>query len=71
MKILKKALKKKEIEFNPKQLESLVEIPPSTEMGDFAFPCFSFSKQLKMSPQEIAINIRQEISYGPRLLEDR
>ncbi|MCL2058023.1 MAG: arginine--tRNA ligase [Oscillospiraceae bacterium] len=31
-----------------------LEVPPSREMGDFAFPCFKLSKELKKSPAEIA-----------------
>ena len=31
-----------------------LEKPPKPELGDYAFPCFSLSKQLKKSPAEIA-----------------
>jgi arginyl-tRNA synthetase len=31
-----------------------LEIPPNPELGDYAFPCFSLSKQLKKAPQQIA-----------------
>lgn len=35
-------------------IERLIEIPPSSEMGDFAFPCFSLSRLLRKSPVSIA-----------------
>lgn len=36
------------------QLQSFIEIPPNTEMGDFALPCFKLSKILRLSPIKIA-----------------
>ena len=32
----------------------LVEIPPKTELGDFAFPCFRLAKVYRKAPQMIA-----------------
>ncbi|MBQ7518773.1 MAG: arginine--tRNA ligase, partial [Clostridia bacterium] len=34
--------------------ESLLEVPPDSKMGDFAFPCFRLSKALRMGPPVIA-----------------
>jgi arginyl-tRNA synthetase len=31
-----------------------MEIPPTSELGDFAYPCFSLAKELKRSPQKVA-----------------
>ncbi len=31
-----------------------LEVPPSPEMGDYAFPCFMLAKELKKAPNEIA-----------------
>ena len=31
-----------------------LEFPPNPKLGDYAFPCFTFAKVLKKSPQEIA-----------------
>ena len=42
---LKKELKLKKVN---------LEIPPSYNLGDFAFPCFVLSKRRKKSPNEIA-----------------
>ncbi len=39
---------------SPKDILSLLEVPPESEMGDLALPCFSFAKMLKKSPKLIA-----------------
>ena len=41
---------------------SLIETPPSKEFGDFAFPCFSFSKVYKKNPIEIAKELSEKIT---------
>jgi arginyl-tRNA synthetase len=51
--------KEKIIKFLNKELktkldENILEIPPSEDMGDYAFPCFVLSKKFKKSPIEIA-----------------
>lgn len=38
-----------------------LEIPQNSEMGDFAYPCFKLSKELKKSPQIIAEEIKGQI----------
>ncbi|MDD6326979.1 MAG: arginine--tRNA ligase [Eubacteriales bacterium] len=35
-------------------IASLIEIPPKSELGDFAFPCFSLAKTMRKAPQIIA-----------------
>ena len=41
------------------KIESVeLEVPPNSEMGDYAFPCFILAKEWKKSPNEIA----QELS---------
>ena len=57
--------------------ETDIEIPPNSEMGDYAFPCFNLAKKLKKNPVQIAKelsekikpdqNIRQAKSIGPYL----
>ncbi|MDR5659616.1 arginine--tRNA ligase [Serpentinicella sp. ANB-PHB4] len=44
-----------------KEIQDLLEIPPNTEMGDFAFPCFKLAKTLKKSPQIIAEELVNKI----------
>lgn len=43
------------------QIESLIEIPPNNNLGDYAFPCFILSKQLKKSPADIASDLAKKI----------
>ncbi|HEY5525534.1 MAG TPA: hypothetical protein VIK26_09415, partial [Clostridium sp.] len=33
-----------EVEVEQEKIEQLIEIPPRSEMGDFAFPCFQLAK---------------------------
>jgi len=60
-KLLKKAFTEKEINLNEKQIEALLEIPPSSELGDYSFPCFSLAGVLKENPAKIALEIRNRI----------
>ncbi len=59
--ILEKALKKKKIKLSREEIESKLEIPPSVELGDYAFPCFFLAEQLKDSPHQIALDLRRAI----------
>jgi arginyl-tRNA synthetase len=65
IKVLKKALKKKKINLTEKEIEKLIEIPPSQEMGDYSFPCFSLCKELRQEPTQIALEIREKIGNHP------
>ncbi|MDD3571060.1 MAG: arginine--tRNA ligase, partial [Lachnospiraceae bacterium] len=38
-----------------------IEIPPNTEMGDYAFPCFRLAKTLRKAPPLIAADIATNI----------
>jgi len=51
----------KYIHLREKEIESLIEIPPSAELGDYAFPCFSLTKKYKKNPVEIAKKLSEEI----------
>ncbi|MHC6179827.1 arginine--tRNA ligase [Clostridium sp. JNZ X4-2] len=42
-------------------IEGLIEIPPKSEMGDYAFPCFQLAKNLKKSPNIIAGELKDKI----------
>jgi len=63
--VLEKALKKKNIKITREEIESKIEVPPSIEMGDYAFPCFFLAKQLKDPPHQIALEIREKIGTEP------
>jgi len=43
------------------QIESLITTPPTTELGDYAFPVFSLCKIYKKPAQEIAIDIVSQL----------
>lgn len=58
---LVKFLKKKKIKVTKEDIANKIEIPPSTELGDFALPCFFLSSILKEDPSEIALEIREEM----------
>ena len=63
--VLKKALKEKDVKLTYDEIDKILEIPPSYEMGDYAFPCFFLSERLKEEPHEIAIEIRKKIGNLP------
>ncbi|MBU0466278.1 MAG: arginine--tRNA ligase, partial [Nanoarchaeota archaeon] len=52
---------KKYMGLTTNEIENLIEIPPSPELGDFAFPCFAVGKKLKKNPAEIAQDITKKI----------
>ena len=39
------------------ELQRAIEIPPSVELGDYAFPCFPLAKTLRQAPQAIAAEL--------------
>lgn len=43
-------------------IESLIAVPPNTDMGDYALPCFRFAKALRKSPVVIAEELAKSIS---------
>ncbi len=61
-------LLKKSVPLDEKEIYNLIEIPPSTELGDYAFPCFVLSKKLKKSPTQIAQDLEQKIEL-PKEIE--
>ena len=38
----------------------ILERPPESHLGDYAFPCFRFAKTLRTSPQKIAAELSEE-----------
>lgn len=47
-------------EFDHNQLE--ITVPPSAELGDLAVPCFYLSKLLRLSPNQIAVDLQSKIN---------
>lgn len=60
-KILRKALQDLKVKIPDEKLESLIELPPSQDMGDYALPCFSLSPIMKLDAHEIALQVREKI----------
>ncbi len=52
-----------------KELETYIEIPPNSDLGDYAFPCFKLAKTLKKAPPVIAQEIKEQICLGKDILE--
>lgn len=48
-------------EISMEEIESMIEIPSNTEMGDYAFPCFKLSKIFRKSPNMIAEELAQKL----------
>ncbi|MFC1710811.1 arginine--tRNA ligase [Nanoarchaeota archaeon] len=63
--LIKKALEKEKLKLKEKRINRLIEIPPSHEMGDYAFPCFIIAAELKQEPHEAALYLRAKIGEEP------
>ena len=68
--LIKDVLKKQRVEMSEEEIASFIEIPQNYEKGDYAFPCFYLANKLKMSPNEIACELRKDIKKIPDGLED-
>ena len=44
------------------ELKEYIEIPPNSELGDYAFPCFRLAKELKKAPPIIATEIKEKLA---------
>lgn len=51
----------KQVHLSEKEVYSLIEVPPSPQLGDYSFPCFSLAKSFKKSPIEIASELSKKI----------
>jgi arginyl-tRNA synthetase len=49
----------KHVELSYDEINALIEIPPRSEMGDFAFPCFKLSKVMRKAPNLIALELKE------------
>ena len=65
VKLLKKALKENRVKLKEEEIEKLLEVPPTADMGDYAFPCFFLAEKLKEEPRQIALEIREKIGTPP------
>ncbi|MGV8086824.1 MAG: arginine--tRNA ligase [Candidatus Woesearchaeota archaeon] len=52
----------KELDYDKSEILKIIEIPPNSELGDYSMPCFVFSKALKKSPQNIALELKDTLT---------
>lgn len=53
---------------NEKELENYLEIPPNSDLGDYAFPCFKLAKDLRKAPPMIANDIKENIEIDANII---
>lgn len=49
------------VNITKEEISDIVEVPANTQNGDFAFPCFKFAKELRKSPNAIALEISEKL----------
>ncbi len=69
-KLLEKPIKKIKVKLSSDEIQSLIEIPPNSDMGDYSFPCFAIAKQLNQNPHEVALQLREEIGDKAIIFKD-
>jgi arginyl-tRNA synthetase len=52
----------KSLNLDEKRIGSLLEVPKDPSLGDYALPCFTFAKDLKKNPVEIAKDFATKIN---------
>ncbi|MDO5041400.1 MAG: arginine--tRNA ligase [Peptoniphilus sp.] len=60
--ILEDKLNKDQQVMTREEIESVIEVPPNAEMGDYAFPVFSLAKIFRKNPAIIAKEVADSIS---------
>ncbi len=53
------------------ELYDLIALPPNTEMGDYALPCFKLAKLMRKSPVMIAEELKNSITSDEVIASDR
>lgn len=51
------------------ELKTYIEIPPNSDLGDYAFPCFKLAKSLRKAPAVIASEIKEAIKLDDGSIE--
>lgn len=54
---------------NEEELEKYIEVPPNSDLGDYAFPCFKLAKDLRKAPPMIANDIKENIEIDENIIE--
>ena len=60
----------KSINVDINEIEGYIEMPPNSEMGDYAFPCFKLAKTLKKAPQIIAEELKEKLDFDTEVIEN-
>ncbi len=53
------------------EVYDLIALPPNTEMGDYALPCFKLAKLMRKSPVTIAESLRDSIMSDEAIMSDK
>ena len=53
-----------EADLDAESVAAMLEVPPDTKLGDYAFPCFKLSKVLRKSPVMIADALAGAVGAG-------
>lgn len=53
---------KENVDLSVEDIKNLIEIPPKSEMGDYAFPCFQLAKVMRKAPNMISAEIAEKIN---------
>lgn len=51
------------------ELKTYIEIPPNSDLGNYAFPCFKLAKSLRKAPPVIASEIKEAIKLDDGSIE--
>ena len=46
------------------QMDEWLEVPPQSDMGDYAFPCFRLAKTMRQAPPKIAAELAEKAKAG-------
>jgi len=56
------ALLNKALGMKKEDVEKLIEIPPSSDMGDYSFPCFQLASKFQKAPPVIAQELNKKLA---------
>ncbi len=55
--------------FTPQQVADLLEIPPQSHLGDYAFPCFQLAKIMRKAPPVIASELAGQLGQSLEFID--
>ena len=56
-------------EIEKEEILGYIEVPPSDDMGDYAFPCFKLAKVLRKAPNMIAEDLKSKIETDENIVD--